>query len=305
MLIFWGTPLIDDPREHKLDNQSYEIVNQIDADRTHGASQLAVLALEGLQTFAEAWQGDNVEEFYGDLLFLIDELISVRPSIIAIANLVNAFQHQLQPASKDKLSEIRDSVINIAGQLKQDTQHASEQTAIEVAELINENEVLMTHSLSSMVKRVFTLVRDRSVKAIVTESRPGNEGLLLAEFLSSLEIETCYITDAQIGLWVPKADKIIIGADSILSDGSVVNKSGTSLLALAARESDIPVYVCCESFKWADVNGDQIELEEMDPEELRLPPMEYVVARNIYFDITPAELVTGWVSESGVEYQWL
>ncbi|MDK1024272.1 MAG: translation initiation factor eIF-2B [Gammaproteobacteria bacterium] len=304
MPAFWNTPLIDDLKEHKLDNQSYEIVNQIDADRTHGASQLAVLALEGLQALAELWQGDNVDEFCQDLQVLIDELRSVRPSMVAIANLMDGFQRQFQHIGKARLSDVRESVINIAGQLKEDTRHASEQTAVEVAELINENEVLMTHSLSSMIKRVFTLVRERSVKAIVTESRPGNEGLLLAEFLSSLEIETCYVTDAQIGLWVPQADKIIIGADSILSDGAVVNKSGTSLLALAARESDIPVYVCCERFKWADVNRDQIELEEMDPEELGLPPMEYVVARNIYFDITPAELITAWVSELGVEYEW-
>jgi ribose 1,5-bisphosphate isomerase len=287
-----------------LNKHRQQIVSQIETDRTHGASELAVMALDGLKMFAETWQGDSVDHFCADLQLLIAELRSVRPSMVAIANLVDGFGHQIQTVSKYDLTDCRESAIKVATQLVEAAEQASQQTAIEAAKMIEENEVLMTHSLGSMIKRVFAMVSDRSVKAIVTESRPGNEGQLLAEYLSSLKIETCYITDAQIGLWVPMADKIIIGADSILSDGTVVNKSGTSLLALVARENDVPVYVCCESFKWTETNRDQLELEEMDPEELGLPPMDHVAARNIYFDITPAEFITAWVSELGVEYEW-
>jgi translation initiation factor eIF-2B subunit delta len=243
-----------------MSNSNYRIVHQIDADRTHGASQLAVMGLAGLKTFAATWQGNTVDAFCHDLQVLLDDLRSVRPSMIAIANLVNGFQDQFQHLDKDNLSAVRESVINVADKLREAAIQASQQTALAMAELVDEHDVLMTHSLSSMIKRVFTLVSDRSIKAVVTESRPGDEGALLAQFLSSLEIETCYITDAQIGLWVPRADKIIIGADSILADGAVVNKSGTLLLALVAAEYDIPVYVCCESFKWTNASRYQIEL---------------------------------------------
>ena len=298
----FGKPELHE-EEGSMPNLRNVIVRQIEDDRTHGASQLAMLGLEGLKAFGQTWQGDNVDEFCEDLLVLIDELKSVRPSMVAIANLVGTFRLQFQDAAQGNLIDVRKSAIDIAVQLKDGAAQASQETSLAAADLISENDVLMTHSLSSTIKSVFSRVSGKSVRAIVTESRPGSEGLLLAEHLSSLKIETTYITDAQIGLWASRADKIIIGADSILSDGSVVNKSGTSLLAMAARENDVPVYVCCESFKWADPGNDQIELEEIEAGEIGLPPMDYVVARNIYFDVTPAEYVTAWVSELGVEYQ--
>ncbi len=287
-----------------MDNLSARIISKIDRDRTHGASQLAIMGLEGLKSFAGSWQGDRVKEFCEELQLLIEALRIVRPSMAAIANLVERFQYQFEFLYSGTLDEVRASAIEIAEVLVQDTTDASAQTARTMAGLINDHEVLMTHSLSSLIKSVLGLVVDKSVHVVVTESRPGNEGLLLAEYLSTKAIETIYITDAQVGLWVPKADKIVIGADTILADGAVVNKAGTYLLALAAREHDIPVYVGCESYKWSKVSKDQVALEEMDPDELQMPPLDGVLARNIYFDITPAELITAWVSEQGVEREW-
>ena len=72
------------------------------------------------------------------------------------------------------------------------------------------------------------------------------------------------------------------------------------MLALAAREQGVPFYVCCESFKWHEAGEPPPELEEMAPAELGVPAWPGVTVRNVYFDITPARLVSVWIDETGV-----
>jgi translation initiation factor eIF-2B subunit delta len=139
---------------------------------------------------------------------------------------------------------------------------------------------------------------------IVTESRPLYEGRLVATRLSEWAISTTLITDAQLGLFVPQADIALLGADSVLADGSVINKAGTYVLALAAHDHQVPVYVCAESFKHRPAHLPEPTLEEMDPVELspaQTQSLPHVSVRNIYFDRTPARLISGWVDEHGVQ----
>ncbi|MCB1669797.1 MAG: hypothetical protein R3F41_08710 [Gammaproteobacteria bacterium] len=126
----------------------------------------------------------------------------------------------------------------------------------------------------------------------VTESRSGYEGRQLAAFAADLGIPVTFITDAQIALFVPTADKVVVGADTVLADGSIINKSGTTLMALAAHYYGVPFYVCAESFKQSSDN--QLSLEEMQAAELgyRQPGVK---VRNVYFERVPAELITHWI----------
>ncbi len=90
----------------------------------------------------------------------------------------------------------------------------------------------------------------------------------------------------------------------MLADGAVVNKVGTYLLALAARDHDLPFYVCFESFKRTTRTAAEISLEEMDPRELEPPELPGILARNVYFDVTPARLVSSWIDELGAREHW-
>ena len=105
-----------------------------------------------------------------------------------------------------------------------------------------------------------------------------------------------YITDAQAGMFVARADMVVVGADAILADGALVNKVGTYLIALAARDAGVPLYVCGESFKCTDLHSGEAILEAKSGSELRPPPVPGIKAHNLYFDLTPAELITGWIS---------
>ncbi len=283
------------------------VVSRIRDDRRQGASQLARLALEGLLNAIGEGADLNPVQFRKLLLELVSALKKVRPSMLVIANVMQIWEEQLElqyQIDKHQGINLVEALTDMTRDLMSRLSQASVDSARHMAALVEPGEVIMTHSLSSTVKQFFSFVEAKGITAIVTESRPLQEGIQLAEYLSGLHINATLITDAQMGLWCRSASRIVCGADCVLNDGSVVNKAGTLLLALAARECGVPFYACCESFKFVSHTANELQFEEMQSSELGLADIPFIESRNIYFDRTPAELVTGWVTESGIRYQW-
>ena len=168
-------------------------------------------------------------------------------------------------------------------QLVQYSHEAVARCAESMAQRVKPGSVIMTHSWSSTIRELFCLLSQQSCQAIVTESRPGYEGYKMAELLSELSIPCRLITEAQMGIWLEEADMAIIGADMLLEDGSVVNKAGSYLLALAAKTANKPFYVCCETFKQVDLLPSMVELELHSGDELKAPYIDNIEVKNQYF----------------------
>lgn len=274
-------------------------IEEIRDDRARGASELARRALELLTDAARTVPAADTMELREHLLALAAELGAARPSMTPISNLLRRWREGVAiPASLD-LSEARRLTAERAERLIAASRRAVADCAAHAAKLLGPGRTVLTHSLSSTVVEACRLLKDAGLRMIVTESRPLAEGRQLAERLSAWNIPTLYITDAQIGLFVARADAVLVGADSVLADGAVVNKAGTYLLALAARDQGVPFHVCCESFKWRAPDDPPPELEEMAPAELGVPAWPGVTVRNVYFDLTPARLVSAWIDETG------
>lgn len=233
------------------------------------------------------------------LLVLADRLALARPSMTPIQNLLRRWRRELNSDARIEPALARRSAAERVEALIAASRRAVTECATHTARLLGPGRTVMTHSFSSTVVEVCRLLEDAGLRMIVTESRPLNEGGRLAERLSAWKVPAVYITDAQMGLFVARADAVLVGADSVLADGSVINKAGTGLLALAAREHRVPFYVCCESFKWRAAEEPPPELEEMAPAELGAPHWPGVTVRNVYFDLTPARLVSAWIDETG------
>ena len=216
-----------------------------------------------------------------------------------IACLLDHWQRSLTAITVDELSAVRKCAAQLAENLALKSSQATICAAAHAAEIIGDGKTLLTHSFSSTILALFSALRTRGVAAIVTESRPLNEGHATAARLSQLGIPATLITEAQIGLSIAEADAVVVGADGILPDGSIVNKVGTFLLALATQDQGKPFYVCTESFKrWPPwMTHQTLKLEEMSPEELGAPQWNGVKKRNVYFDITPARLITRCITE--------
>ena len=282
-----------------------KVLQSIKDDRSHGASELARRCLAIMAESARGAPISDEAQFNALLDQRLAALLASRPSMAPIMNLLSRWSGEVQTNGRmaPDLTALREAAAAEAERLIEVSLSAVSITAQQAVELIGSNPTLMTHSYSSTIVELFRQLRERNVHAIVTESRPLNEGYQLAKQLSQWQIATTLITDSQMGLFVPRADAIVVGADSLLPDGSLINKSGSQLLALVAHEYGVPFYVCCESFKrWTELMGAP-ELESMDGAELGAPELPFVEMENIYFDITPAHLISAWIDEQGVHYQ--
>ncbi len=275
-------------------------MNAIAGDREHGASALARRCLDIAADSALYYPAPDTPALTAILTAQAQDMSAARPSMAPIHNLLSRWQRELQGLNGLDLETARRRAADAARAVAKVSQAACRQAALHAQSLIGERQCVITHSLSSTLLQAFTALQGRGASLIVTESRPLCEGRNLALQLAGMGLPTTLITDAQLGLFVEKADLAMVGADSVLEDGTVVNKVGTYLLALAARENSIPFYVCCESFKQRDSSMPPFEPEEMSPDELNLGELPKVEIRNIYFDLTPPELITARVSEEGV-----
>ena len=266
-------------------------------DRHSGASELARLGLEVAAQCAQSAGAKKTIELRHYLAECAKALAAARPSMSILKNLMEEWKESLE-VLPDDVEEARVKAAETALNLAEQSTRASFEAAALTSALVGNNKTIITHSFSSTVLEVFHLLKNRGVQAIVPESRPLCEGADLAERLSQWDIPATYITDAQVGLFAAHADIAIVGADTLLADGSAINKAGTLLLAMAAHAEEVPFYVCCESFKlWPQ--KEPPALEEMSPAELGTSPWPGVSVSNIYFDVTPAHLITGWCTERG------
>ncbi len=158
-----------------------------------------------------------------------------------------------------------------------------------------------------------------SIHVWVDETRPLNQGARLTAWeLGKHGIPHTVITDNAGGHLMQHGmvDLVIVGTDRTTRAGDVANKIGTYLKALAAKDNNIPFYVALPSstFDWEITDGiKDIPIEERDPEEIRkiqglcdgqikqvLVPPAVSAAANHAFDVTPARLVTGFITERGM-----
>jgi len=152
----------------------------------------------------------------------------------------------------------------------------------------------------------------------VDETRPRNQGAKLTAWeLGENGIPHILIVDNAGGHLMQKGmvDLVLVGSDRTTAAGDVANKIGTYLKALAAYDNNIPFYVALPSstIDWEIEKGENIPIEERNPDEVRyvdglykneivniLIPPETSPALNYAFDVTPARLVTGLITERGI-----
>lgn len=150
----------------------------------------------------------------------------------------------------------------------------------------------------------------KKISVIADETRPFLQGARLTAWEMVQEgIPTTLISDGMAGHLMATGciDAVVVGTDRVAANGDVANKIGTYMVAVLAHRHQIPFYVACplSTIDMSVKNGSQIPIEERDPQEVLgfggvRTAAEGVVIRNPSFDVTPAELVTGLITERGV-----
>lgn len=134
-----------------------------------------------------------------------------------------------------------------------------------------------------------------NLNVIVSESRPKNEGRLLAKKLLAINIATTIITEAMIYESVKSVDAALVGTDCVLKNRDVINKVGSTLLASTCHLLKKPFFVITKKDKFSQSNT--FNQQEMPPEEIWRHPPSKILLRNFYFEKIERKLITKIISD--------
>jgi translation initiation factor 2B subunit (eIF-2B alpha/beta/delta family) len=264
-------------------------IEEIRQDKIHGASWLSRQAIGVMNLAIEKSEAKNKADFLEELKAVGKGLMEASPSMASITNCVSRFVYQVSRKSEIKkdLGSLKKLAHSKGNELIKDVEETFFKAAEQGAEVIGEGDRLMTCSYSSTICQTFRLARltGKGFQVLVAESRSGGKayGEMTAEQLRAYGIPAEVIPDKAIKQYISKVGKALVGADSVLADGSLINGVPTYAVALAAKESQIPFYSLCETDKFDTRSylGQPPELEEG-------------------FDRVPPHLITGIITEKGV-----
>lgn len=272
-----------------MDNLA-ERIAMVCNDREHGSRWLVHETISLLYDIATRPTSSPAESLR-QLRRAGEELASARPAMAALAGAVRRIL-----SANGGL----EGMAHEAAQLLKEYDAAIERITGFARPLLNGT--VMTHSLSGTVLEVLSACLSQIEQVIVLEGRPRYEGREVARELSKVGASIILITDAQADIFLAQCHAVVVGADSILANGDVLNKAGTALLAWAARGHRIPFYVLSETLKISPYgwSGDPAQLEEKEPTEVLEQQIPGVSVRNFYFDRTPSRLITSVITEQGM-----
>lgn len=241
------------------------------------------------------------DRLFGQIREFSEVIVKCHPSMESLAKLSRMLDEIVKQDinGEEKILEIRKIVNGLREQFKGNVKSI----AGKLRSTTSKMGTLITLSYSQTVLdtlKILHSVNDLK-KVIVCESRPVKEGIDLAKELSSYGIETLLIVDAAMDRFMKEADAAVIGADSVFSDYSVLNKIGSRALALSSRNRNKPFYVLCESSKlnetsnrnFTDVERESTEILDADKDSL-------LRVKNVYFEVIEKELITAIITEKRV-----
>jgi translation initiation factor 2B subunit (eIF-2B alpha/beta/delta family) len=188
----------------------------------------------------------------------------------------------------DKPEELQEYLHQLEEKLNRQFKILSEKLKEELGEITS----LITISNSFTIYKVIKLLKDdfKNLKIIISESRPNMEGRILAEKLLKEEVKVELITEAMLPHYIPKADALISGADKILKNGNVVNKTGSRGAGIICSHFKKPFYILTSEEKFSDENSYQLELK--DPGEVWEFKDDNLSVTNFYFEEVEKDLIT-------------
>jgi eIF-2B alpha/beta/delta-like uncharacterized protein len=278
--------------------ESERLIASIMDDRVHGADWISTRALKAIREIVDSTQAETGEELIRALKDAAIRIAAARPSMAPVTNNLARLLHEM-PRGVADLDSLRRSVAIKVLELMGAQRRRKAEAVRNAAEILEDHGVIITLSDSSTVREV--LASPQGHRVIVAESRPLLEGRRMAADLAKRGLDVTLIVDAAVASFADESDAALVGADGVLEDGSFVNKVGTRPLALAARDSGIPFYVACDSYKF-DVRGllgEPAVLVEREPEEVA-SGLTGVEVRNPYFEVTSGHLVSGFITEEGL-----
>jgi methylthioribose-1-phosphate isomerase len=302
-----------------------EVARAITDMVVRGAPAIGAAAAFGLALAGFESASNSTSSLLADLQTAAATLKDARPTAVNLAWAVDRVMMAVSSQSgESSADELRQLVLGEAQKLADEDVEINKRMAEHGAALINDGDTVIHHCNTGALATVdwgtaLGVIRTaheqgKKIHVLVDETRPRLQGARLTAWeLEQYGIPYEIISDNTAGYFLKagKVQKCFVGSDRTAANGDVANKIGTYMLALAAFDNGVPFYpvVPTSTVDLSLAHGDLIPIEERDPQEVlglefegqRVAPLN-AKARNIAFDVTPARLVTGIVTENGVAY---
>lgn len=295
-----------------------EVATSIKVMNIRGAPAIGVAAAMGMALATIEYKNLPKEKFLEAMGEAANVIRSTRPTA---SNLFWAIDRiwkiiDTYPDNPENLSEL---IIEEAKLMAQEDIIVNKSIGKNGADLLEDGDVVLTHCNAGSLATVqygtalapvrTAIEQGKKIKVIADETRPRLQGARLTAYeLQYDKIPVNVISDTSSGLLMRlgKINKVIVGTDRVTSD-AVFNKIGTYLVALAAKDNNIPFYVAAPTSTLSlSETIDDVTIEQRDSSEVsnvlgkvRIVP-EGVECLNYAFDMTPFRLVTGIITEDGV-----
>ena len=279
-------------------------VEAIKSMEIRGAGRIARAGASALADYAINFKGDDPKGFIAGIMDSKDRILGSRPTAVSLWNGVHATIKGVDAC--DTVEGMRELIVSNAERFNKASLDAVKTIGEIGAKRIQDGDIILTHCNSSaalsVIKTAFR--QGKKFRVYATESRPWRQGILTVNELAKEGIDITLIIDSAVRSVMKSVTKVFVGADTITSHGTLVNKIGTSQLALAANEARVQFYVCSETYKFSPMTlfGDMVTIEERDHDEVAkreiLDPAVKIF--NPVFDSTPAKYIDGIITEVGL-----
>jgi methylthioribose-1-phosphate isomerase len=305
-----------------IDCRDYKAV--ADAIRTlkvRGAPAIGVTAAMGVALGAQAIHATDYPTFAQAVLTICDDLASTRPTAVNLFWALERMRRKLESVRDQPVSTIKQILTLESQAILEEDIALCKTMGRHGAELIRDGQTVLTHCNAGSLATAgygtaLGVIRaaceqGKKINVIADETRPVLQGSRLTAWeLMQDQIPVTLITDNMAGSLMRqgKIHLCIVGADRIAANGDVANKIGTYSVAVLAKAHNIPFYVAApySTIDLKTKSGDEIPIEQRNPSEVTSIHGSHPVAPkgvavyNPAFDVTPAELITGIITERGV-----
>jgi len=313
------------PTEEKyLILRSYEeVADAIRKMIVRGAPAIGVSAAMGLALGASQSVGTSVADLAFDFKHMCKVMGATRPTAVNLFWAIERMRGAMAKAKTEKLGvdQAKQKLVDEALAIFAEDIESNRALGRFGADLISDGATVLTHCNAGALATAgdygtaLGVIRGaidagKRVAVIADETRPFLQGSRLTAWeLAQDNIPVTLITDNMAGhvMKKGKVDCVVVGADRIAANGDAANKIGTYMVAVLAKQHNIPFYVAApiSTIDLAIATGDDIPIEERDAREVthvrdqQLAP-DGINVHNFAFDVTPNELIAAIITDRGV-----
>lgn len=179
-----------------------------------------------------------------------------RPLSVSMINVIRIIKSKISDLSLDiNLKEAKSHLIDSIDKFMYEEVECGLNGIREHGNLkINDNDVILTFGDSFLTKHIFKEAKKNGKKfrVVVVDSHPRLDGKKFLEFLNQLNIEATYVLISAISYVMKEVNKVLLEAHTLLANGYMISDMGSSQIALVAKSHNVPVLVCCETYKFSE-----------------------------------------------------